>query len=264
MGHDVKRLVVGVVMLAAASPAVAADTVVEDVPVAVEVRDIIFDLGFGPSIGPKWPTAKVYEPGVAAFFDLKFLRIPMVGEVVTGQTRAFSIGPSVQVIGERDDDDAAYLTGIPDRDLSVELGVKASFEYAWVRAVGAIRYGVIGHNGFVGEVGGDLAVKNVPNLELYVGPRVGFGDDAFMDTYFEVPASALFLPQYDPSGGITTVGLNMEASYALTERVRLHGEARWQHYVGDALDSPITEEGNDHELFVKLGLTYRFGFDVFE
>ncbi|MEM8551617.1 MAG: MipA/OmpV family protein [Pseudomonadota bacterium] len=258
-----RNILIAILFAVASGQAMAADVIVDEVPASVEVRDIVLDIGLGPSIGPKWPSSKRYRPGVAPFFDLQFLRLPLFGEVVTGESRAFSIYPSIAVIGERDDSDAAYLRGIPDRDLSVEAGVGASFETAWVRAVGALRYGVVGHNGFVGEFGADLAVKNVPNLELYVGPRVGFADDSYMDTYFSVPLTARVLAPFDADAGITTVGVNLEAKYAITEKVRLHGEARWHHFVGDALDSPITERGNDHEFFAKIGLTYRFGVDLF-
>ncbi|MEM9222321.1 MAG: MipA/OmpV family protein [Pseudomonadota bacterium] len=241
----------------------AADLDEVEIPAAVEAREIVFDLGAAVTFGPKFPAARVYEPGGAPLFRLKFLRLPGLGEVVTEKKSFISVFPSFEYTDRRDVDDAAYLRGIPDRDFSLGIGPGVVVQYGALRAYAEARYGFIGHNGFVGEVGADLVGTPFERLEVSLGPRVGWADDEYMEYYFGVPASALVLPAYDPSGGIKDVGARFQATYTINEKWRLHGRAEYRHYVGEAGDSPIVDEGNDTEIEVGVGLTYRFGFDLF-
>lgn len=234
-----------------------------EVPAAVELRQIVFDIGGGVTFSSKWPTSKIYEPGALPLFALQYLRLPVFGEVVKEEKKAFTIFPSFNYVEERSSSDAAYLAGIPDRDFALELGPGAAYRLGAFRAWGDVRYGFTGHNGFVGNVGAQYIASPLEKLEVAIGPRVGFASDNYMETYFGVPASATQLAPYDPDGGITDVGFTIDASYEFTERIRLVARGGYRHYVFDALDSPITDAGNDQEFTIGVGLTYRFGFNLF-
>jgi len=259
----VRAILIGLIIASAVPAARAADLGEPEIPEAIEVRDIIFDLGGGVTLSPKFPSAKIYEPTPLPLFALRFLRLPVVGEVVTGRERQFSILPSFNVIGERDDVDAAYLEGIPDRDASVEIGPGAAFRYGPFRAFAQVRYGVTGHNGFVGEAGADLIVTPHERLEVSLGPTISAADDEYMDFYFGVPNSAVELAPFEADGGIKDVGARLRTTFAVTEKVRIEGLAQYRYFVGDAQDSPVVQAGNEHEGTVGIGLTYRFGFDLF-
>lgn len=233
-----------------------------EIPAAIEVREIVFDLGFGGTLSPKFPSSKIYQPGALPLFGLTFLRLPYFGEVVTGQKKAFSIFPSFNYITERSSSDAKYLAGIPDRDFALELGPGVAFRKGPIRAFATLRYGFFGYEGFVGDVGVDYIAQPFERLTASIGPRIGYATDNYMDAYFGVPDSATRLDPYDPDGGITDVGFKIDATYAITESVRLVGRAGYRHFVGDALDSPIVEAGNDQEIELGIGITYRFGFDL--
>jgi len=263
----VRTVLAAALLFSLATPAFSADIeVVEsyEVPAAVEVRDIVFDLGGGVLLQPSFPSSKEYSFSPLPFFGLKFLRLPVVGEVVSGRVTQFTIYPSFNTVNERSASDAAYLAGIPTRDFSVELGPGAAFRHGPFRAFGALRYGIVGHNGWVGELGADYIANPIAPLEVSFGPRVGFADDQYMDTYFGVPASATRLPTYNADAGFKDVGLGIEATYTFNEKIRLTGGIEYRHFVGSALDSPIVKAGNDQELTVGIGLTYRFGFDLFK
>lgn len=253
--------------LCLAAPAIAADVgEVEEyeVPAAVEVRDIVFDLGGGVLLQPAFPSSKEYRFAPLPFFGLKFLRLPMIGEVVSGRVTQFTLYPSFNTVGERNSSDAQYLTGIPDTDFSIEIGPGAAFRHGPFRAFAELRYGITGHNGFVGQIGADYIANPIAPLEVSFGPRMGFADGQYMDTYFGVPTSATQLNAYDADGGIKDVGLGLEATWAFNEKIRLTGGVEYRKYVGDAADSPIVKAGNDQDLRFGLGLTYRFGFDLFK
>jgi len=235
-----------------------------EIPAAVEARQIVFDIGGGVTFSSKWPSSKIYEPGALPLFALQYLRLPYFGEVVTGKVKTLTVYPSFNYVQERSSSDAAYLAGIPDRDFALELGPGAAVRLGAFRGYAEMRYAVTGHNGFVGDVGVQYAATPFERLNVAIGPRVGLASDNYMETYFGVPASATQLNTYDPSGGIKDIGFTLDASYALTERVRIVGRGGYRHYVFDALDSPITKAGNDQEFMIGAGLTYRFGFNLFK
>lgn len=249
--------------------AFAADVPFDDVPQdieapeAVEARDIIIDLGLGVALQPEFPTARDYEAVPFPLVRLRFLRLPFFGEVMTGEERAFSIYPSFNIVGERNEDDAFYLEGTGDVDTAVELGAGAAVRFGQIRGFVEARYGVTGHDGIIAEAGVDAIIDQFERFELRLGPRVSFASDEYMDTYFGVGPGTPFLADFDPEGGFKDVGIEAEASYALTQNLWLHGRAGVTQFVGDAADSPITEAGNDLEGTVGIGLTYRFGLDLY-
>ena len=60
------------------------------------------------------------------------------------------------------------------------------------------------------------------------------------------------------------VGVEGEARYALTPHWSVVGKAGYERLIGDAADSPITEAGSENQFTAALGLTYRFGLDLFD
>lgn len=258
------RILCACLVLFAGSSAHAADP--EPVTPATEPtehREIVFDAGAGLQLQPQFPSSRKYELQPYPLFALRFLRVPVLGEVVDGKPSLLSVYPSFNFIGRRDDGDANYLQGTRDVDRAVELGLGGAIEYRFLRAFAEVRYGVTGHSGFVGEAGLDVTHTSLNNaLTLRAGPRFSVASEDFMDTYFSVPQGAV-LPAYQADAGFRDIGLAMTAEYAITEKVRVVGRAEYTHFVGDAADSPIVDAGNQDELRVGVGLTYRFGFDLY-
>lgn len=246
-----------------ASAALAADPVVVAEPAQSEPRDIVVDLGIGANYQPRFPSSEEYIFTPWPIAEIKFLRLPVVGEVVTGRRRAITLYPAFNIIGERDQDDAGYLAGTGDVDLAVELGGGVRVERGPLRGFVEVRYGVTGHSGLVAEVGADFVARQHERFEVSIGPRMTLASDDYVDTYFAVGPGAAVLPAYDPDAGITQIGFELDANYALTPRVRLHGYAGYNRFVGDVADSPIVEAGNEDEFRLGLGITYRFGVDVY-
>lgn len=71
------------------------------------------------------------------------------------------------------------------------------------------------------------------------------------------------LAEGDPDGGIRGVGLAAEARYALTPQWSLVGEAGYERLTGAAAASPIAEAGNVNQFNAGIGLTCRFGLDLY-
>lgn len=249
---------------AAADPVDVGESVnVDDGAAQTEQREIVVDLGLGAQLQPKFPSSEEYIFVPWPIADLKFLRLPVIGEVVTGRPRAISVYPSFRFLGERDQNDASYLAGTDDVDVAVELGGGVAVQRGPFRGFVELRKGVTGHSGFVADVGADFVARQHERFEVSAGPRLQLASDDYMDTYFGVDPGAAVLPPFDPEGGLTKVGLEAEATYAITRSVRLHALAGYDRFVGDAEDSPIVQAGNRDEFRVGVGISYRFGVDLY-
>ena len=89
----------------------------------------------------------------------------------------------------------------------------------FVRGFLTLRQDTGGHHGVVGEVGVDVIAEPLPKLTVSLGPRLGLASSDYLDTYLGVDAeqsAASGLREFDPDGGVSGVGLEVEARYALT------------------------------------------------
>lgn len=230
-----------------------------------------FSVRGGVRVRPEFPGSDDYE--VAPDLGLSFGSV-RVGRFAFGDPDPFAIrtGPqlrgSFRYVGERDSDDYDDLRGLDDVDDAIELGVGLAYRQPNYQVFGDVRYGVTGHDSFVGEVGADVFVRPSDRLTLSAGPRVFFGSDEYADTYFgvdegEAAASALEgagLDAFDAEGGALSAGLEIGARYRLTENLDVEGAVTYDRLIGDAEDSPITEAGSADQYSVRLGLTRRINF----
>jgi len=114
----------------------------------------------------------------------------------------------------------------------------------------------------------DVITAPVDSLQLNFGPRLTWASSDYMHTYFgvteaEASAPGSRLSAYDPSSSFKTAGLEVRATYAPSQSMRVHVRAGWDKFIGDAADSPIVEAGSRDQFTIGGGLTYRFSFDVF-
>jgi len=156
------------------------------------------------------------------------------------------------------------LQGLDDVDPTLEIGLGIGYETRDWRAFTDVRYGIIGHNAWVGEVGADGIAYPVEGLTLTLGPRLSFGTDNFAETYFGVSAeesAASGLDQFTATGGLLGAGMELGARYRFNERWGVEGAATWNRLVNDAGDSPVTATGSDDQYEVRLGITRSVSLD---
>jgi outer membrane protein len=228
--------------------------------------DIILQLGGGGMVRPAYEGSDDYVVRPWPFVDLEYLSLPGIGTFGSGQP-GFSVRPSFRFVSAREEADHAELTGMGDIDRAFEFGGTASYGTEMVRGLVTLRRGFGGHEGLVGEVGIDVMADPVPGLSLTIGPRLHFADSEYLETYLGVTpgqSAASGLPAFDPSGGIKGIGFDAGAEYALTPQWSIVADATYERLVGDAADSPITGLGSENQFTTALGLTYRFGLDIFD
>ncbi len=67
------------------------------------------------------------------------------------------------------------------------------------------------------------------------------------------------LAAFDGGSGFKDVGLQIEASYAVSDNWALNGQAGYQRLLTDAADSPLVDqEGSADQFLALIGVTYRF------
>ncbi len=251
-----------------AAPAAAQEE--DKTPEVAEVdgRDFIGTIMLGAKNKPAYfgATDRKYRPDIDIRVD--FVRLP--GGLEFGSTRSvgytegFGLVGSARYISPRSSSSYDDLKGMENVDRALELGIGAGYEQESWRTFGAVRYAVLGYNSWTGTLGADAISRPTDSLILNMGPRLQFGDQRFMSTYFGVTdqeSVASGMAPYDPNGGLASVGVVLNAEYAFTSRWGLQAAATYDRLVGEAADSPITERGSADQFGVMLGVTRQISLD---
>ena len=179
------------------------------------------------------------------------------------QPEGLGVIGSFRYVPERDDADSPVLGGLDDVDAAVELGAGLRYATDGYQVYGAVRYGVVGHESFVGELGADAFLRPSDRLTLRLGPRALFGGDDYVDEYFgvgadEAAASTAGFGEYDPDGGLVSTGVEVGASYRFTDNWGVESTLRYDRLRSDAGASPITQ--SEEQFSASVGITRRFTF----
>ena len=256
------RLVLASLALLAALPAAAQ-----------EGRGLRFTLAGGAQYAPTYPGSGDYEVRPDVGFRFQSLSLSERLSIGNPDFDAVPDGPSVfgafNYEGERKSDVSDRLTGIENRDDAVELGLGAQYAGPGYRVFGEVRYGVTGHEAFVGEIGADAIAQPTDRLTLLAGPRATFGSSRYNDYYFgvsgpeAVSAAALGNPDvtgaYDVGSGMVSAGIELGARYRLSDAWGVEGTVSYDRLEGDAGDSPLVEDRDQYGVGIRL--TRRFTLD---
>lgn len=93
------------------------------------------------------------------------------------------------------------------------------------------------------------------------GTSATWASEDYADAFFSVTpqgAAASGLAPFEAGSGIKDVGLNVAATYALTDRWGLVATGSTSFLVGDAADSPIVDAGSSVQFFGGVALSYSF------
>jgi outer membrane protein len=223
-----------------------------------------FTLGAGVAARPGYSGDEDVDLGPALDFELNYLRL---GGLSFGDPdplfvpEGFGLSGSLRYLPERDASDYSELRGLDDVDASLELGAGLSYATRDWRVFGNLRYGVIGHESLVGELGADAFLRPDDRWTFSAGPRLLFSSDDYASTYYgvsadEATASGGGLEAFDASGGLVSAGVELGASYRFNEDWGLEAALNYDRLQNDAADSPITTD--DDQLSAQIGITRRF------
>lgn len=230
--------------------------------------DLVITLRGGVGVGPAYLGSGDTEVNGDVAARIDFLRFPNGFEFGSGQTVGFRTGlglrGTARYIGSRNSSHHDELTGLDNIPWAFETGLGLGYEQRNYRVFADVRYGIIGSHAWVGDIGADAIAYPVDGLTLTLGPRLGFTSSRFNDIYFGVSpteSARSGIEAYDPDGGLSSAGVTLGARYLFNDRWGVEGAASWDRLLNDAADSPITENGDDDQYSLTLGLTRRISLD---
>ena len=136
----------------------------------------------------------------------------------------------------------------------------------WVRARAELRHGIRAHDGFVADIAADAFYDVTPTVRISGGPRVSFASSGYFDAYYGVNAqesAASGLSQYDPGGGLKSVGLGGAITWKVTDPMTASLFGEYSRLEGPAADSSLVKERGDRNQFTfGVSTAYRFNFSM--
>ena len=256
-----RKFLVIAAALASATPALAQDGE------GTRVR-----VGLGAQVRPDALGAEGYE--FAPLFDFALKRSPGPFEfgapddnldLALYSKDGFSVGPV-----------ANYQSGRRDRDFddvdlkkvknTIEVGGFVQyFASEMFRLRAEVRQGLGGHGGMVGSVGADAVWRDGDRYVFSVGPRVNISNSRFQRAFFGVSEERSLitgLDEFDPDGGVHSIGATTGLHVQLSGPIGVFGFARYERLVGDAGKSPIVRElGSRGQASAGIGLNYTFNLN---
>jgi outer membrane scaffolding protein for murein synthesis (MipA/OmpV family) len=230
--------------------------------------DLVTTLRAGVAVSPAYLGSDDYELGPDLDIRFDYIRLPGGLEFGSSSSVGFRTGwglsGSLRYLGERDSNDHDEIRGLDNVPWSLEAGLGVGYEQRNYRAFTDVRYGFVGHNAWVGEIGADAIAYPMDGLTVTLGPRLEFGDDKFAQTYFGVSPSEEAesgLEAFDAKGGLLAAGLELGGRYRFNERWGVEGAASWGRLLNDAADSPVTETGSEDQYRIRLGITRSISLD---
>lgn len=228
---------------------------------------VSLSLGFGVQLRPTYSGSDRLEAAPLGFGTLHEVEIGPLDRTDPGPRElreGFIFSGSLRPVPARTDDDDPELAGLDEIDFSIEAGAGVQYGTGDWRVFGDLRYGVIGHESLVAELGGDVILTAGPDTYVTLGPRLLFGSDAYADTYYgvtpgEAARNGVFAP-YDPDGGLVSAGVRITAVHQLDSQWSVRGILDVSELVGEAADSPIVIGGQSTQVRAGVTLVRRFNF----
>jgi MipA family protein len=228
-------------------------------------------IGLGPAYVPDYFGSNDYEfrpdPEVyVKFRNFVFLDNDGADFALFGFS-GFSFGPSIRVVGDRDEEDNPALVGLGDIDHTFEVGGFAATKFVdrfLVRA--KVRKGVVGgHNGLIVDATGTALLFRVGRLSTSISAQAAWIGDRYADTYFSLtPAQALAsgLNEFDADRGLRDVGGSFNAYVNIGKRWSLNPYVSYRYIFDGIADTPIIDDfGDRNQYTVGFHLMRQFEFD---
>ena len=118
-----------------------------------------------------------------------------------------------------------------------------------------------GHRGTLVEASMGLVLPISDSLRVIPSVSLTYADDKYSQAFYGVDSDASAasgLAQFSASGGIESSQLALVVIRTLSERWSLSGTVAYSVLQGDAADSPVTQRGDDAQLF--MGIVANYGF----
>lgn len=159
------------------------------------------------------------------------------------------------------------IKGLDDLEFGAEVGGFAEYYPTdWLRLRAEVLQGIRSHSGLVADLAADAFTDVAPGVRVSAGPRASIASSDYMDAYYGVSASeaaASGLSEYDPGGGVQSVGVGGAVTWQATDKITTGVFAEYSRLTGPAGDSSLVRDrGSRNQFLIGVGATYRFGFTL--
>ncbi len=216
-------------------------------------------LGIGPEYRPDYFGSDDYKWTADPEVYIKFRNFVFLdndgGDIALVGFSGFSFGPSFRLVGDRDENDNAALTGLGDIDRTLEIGGFAATKFVdrfLVRA--KIRKGIVGgHDGLIVDAAGTALLFRYGRVSTSVSANASWVGDRYADTYFSISpaqAAASGLPTYDADRGLRDVGGSFNAYINVGRRWSLNPYVSYRYIFPEFAETPFIERFGDQNQYV--------------
>lgn len=220
--------------------------------------------GVGPEYKPDYFGSDDYEwqADPAAFVRFKnfvFLDDDGADLALFGFSN-FSFGPSLRIVGDRDEDENPALAGLGDVGTTFEFGGFAATTFVdRFQAKFKVRHGLkTGHRGTVVDARGTLLLARWGRFSTSASAEATWIGNRYADAYFSVTpdqSARSGLPVFDAKSGFRNLGGSINGYINIARDWSLNPYASYYYIFDDIADTPIIDQFGDRD-------QYRVGFHI--
>lgn len=227
-------------------------------------------LGLGAAVVPDYEGSDDYEAAPVPYAEVSWdngMYVELMGNRLKANLvpdSQFKAGPMFRYRRSRgsvDDDKVDDMKNVP---AAKELGAFGAMEIdRWVFSMDAVQDVGSGHEGWLATFSGRYRWPLGQRWLMFLGASSTYASDDYMDAYFGVngrDAARSGLKQYKADAGFKDVSFDVGANYVMTERWSVRGLVRYTRLLGDAADSPVTDDrGSENQFLGGFLVVYSFG-----
>jgi outer membrane protein len=225
-------------------------------------------LGVGPEYSPDYFGSDDYRWKADPEVYVKFRNFVFLdndgADVALFGFSGFSFGPSLRVVGDREESDNAALAGLGDVDHTLEIGGFAATKFVdRVLFRFKVRKGVAGgHDGLIVDAASTALLFRYGKVSTSVSASASWIGDRYADTYFSVtPAqsAASGLPVYDAERGMRDIGGSFNGYINVGKRWSINPYVSYRYIFDEYAMTPIIAlHGSRHQYVAGLHLMREF------
>jgi len=241
-----------------------------NLPAASQAAEPEVAIGGGVGAAPDYEGSDDYEAVPLPFASVRWANgrfVELVGNTLRANLisdSAWSFGPILQYIPERDDVDSDAVDAMKKVDTSVMVGVFGSVKLDdWYVRIHGIQDMADGNDGLLVQIGGGYNWFYSDIFSMKFDVFSTYASEEYMEAYFEVDAqdsARSGLRQYTKvDEGIKDVGLAINANCHPYENWSFKGTISYKKLLGDAEDSPVVDdEGDSNQFLAGVMVVYHF------
>ena len=230
-------------------------------------------LGVGPELRPDYFGSDDYEVQPDPQVYVKFRNFVFLdndgADLALFGFSGFSFGPSIRIVGDREEDDNVALQGLGDVDFTFEAGGFVATRFLNRIVVRAkARQGVAGgHDGLIIDSQGTVLLFRSRRLSMSISGQASWINDNYADTYFSITpeqSANSGLPEFDADAGFRDVGGSLNGYINIGRRWSLNPYIQYTRIASDIAQTPIISQfGSRDQVRMGFHLMREFQFEMF-